>query len=196
MFSKLASLFKNKASTNNSTVAIEKTSQNIISGEDGKQKIAPTTTTIKTYVSGLKIDDRHNNLKILIDELKKEKYYKKLYEGISNAGITSGEFGEFDDESPLYEMSGCGLPHVRLDIIDGSEEISVYVGKYPENEFLVGYLPESDAKRVITRLKSSDLHAIDLRITGGKYKYTDDDEKVKTGTKNYNLQLKLKFIKK
>jgi hypothetical protein len=196
MFSKIKSLFKSKIIEEYSQGSIEKPSQPMKPGEDGVPKPPATTTTIKTYVSGIKLEDRHEKLKKLIAELKKEKYFKELYDGLSNKNIIEEEFGSFDEEDPVYELSGKTLPHVRISVSDASEDIGVYVGKGAEHEFMLGVLPEDGAKRVLKRLESADLHAIEARLSGGKYKYLDDDDKVKTGEKNYNLQLKLKFMKK
>ena len=195
MFGKITSLFKSKAALKDSPGISEKSDQIIKPTDDRKPK-APSTTTIKTYVSGIKMDDRHDKLKKLIAELKKEKYFKKLYDGLSNKDILNEENGSFFEEDPVYELSKGTLPHVRLDVSDASEEIGVYVGKNKDHEFLLGVIPDDDAKRVKKRLESADLHAIEARLSGGKYKYLDDDDKVSTGEKNYNLQLKLKFMKK
>lgn len=192
MFRKIASLFKNKTAASD---VLEKSDQIAKSTDDGKPK-APATTTIKTYVSGIKLEDRHDKLKKLIAELKKEKFFKELYDGLSNKDILNEENGSFFEEDPVYELSKGTLPHVRLDVSDASEEIGVYVGKNKDHEFLLGVIPDDDAKRVKKRLESADLHAIEARLSGGKYKYLDDDDKVSTGEKNYNLQLKLKFMKK
>ena len=196
MFSKLTSLFKNKAAAKASPGILEKSNQVIKPGEDGIPKKPITTTTIKTYVSGIKLEDRHDKLKKLIVELKKEKFFKELYEGLSNKDILDEEYGSFFEEDPVYELSRGTLPHVRIDVSDASEDISVYVGKDKDHEFKVGVLPEDGARRVQKRLESANLHTIEARLSGGKYKYLDDDDKVKTGEKNYNLQLKLKFLKK
>ncbi len=195
MFGKITSLFKSKAAIKDSPGISEKSDQIITPTDDGKLK-APSTTTIKTYVSGIKLEDRHDKLKKLIAELKKEKFFKELYDGLSNKDLIEGEFGPYDEENPVYELSRGTLPHVRLDVSDASEEISVYIGKDKDHEFMLGVLPEDGAKRVMKRLESADLHAIDARLSGGKYKYLDDDDKVVTAEKNYNLQLKLKFMKK
>lgn len=195
MFSKLTSLFKSKAAAKGSPEILEKPNHVTKSIEDGIPKNPITTSTIKTYVSGIKLEDRHDKLKKLIAELKKEKFFKELYQGLSNKDILDEEHGNFFEEDPVYELSGAKLPHVRLDVSDSSEVISVYVGKDKDHEFLLGVLPEDGTKRVLKRLESADLHAIEARLSGGKYKYLDDDDKVKTGEKNYNLQLKLKFIK-
>ena len=184
MFSKIKSLFKTAAAAK---CALEKSDI---------PKTPAATSTIKTYVSGIKLEDRHDKLKRLIADLRKEKYFKELYDGLSNKNIIEEEFGSFDEEDPVYELSGKTLPHVRISVSDASEDIGVYVGKDAEHEFMLGVLPEDGAKRVLKRLESSDLHAIEARLSGGKYKYLDDDDKVKTGEKNYNLQLKLKFMKK
>lgn len=184
MFRKIASLFRSNAAAKDQTIK---------PAEVVKPK---TPTTIKTYVSGIKSEDRHDKLKKLIAELKKEKFFKELYDGLSNKDLIEGEFGPYDEENPVYELSRGTLPHVRLDVSDASEEIGVYVGKDKDHEFMLGVLPEDGAKRVIKRLESADLHAIDARLSGGKYKYLDDDDKVVTAEKNYNLQLKLKFMKK
>lgn len=187
MFSKIKSLFKGKS--------VEEPIDPIKPAQAVVTK-PPATTTIKTYVSGIKLEDRHDKLKKLIAELKKEKFFKELYDGLSNKDILNEENGSFFEEDPVYELSRGTLPHVRLDVSDASEEICVYVGKDKNHEFLLGVLPEDDAKRVMKRLESADLHAIEARLSGGKYKYLDDDDKVSTGEKNYNLQLKLKFMKK
>ena len=177
MFGKILSLFKNKE-------------------VEVSPKPTAATSTIKTYVSGIKLEDRHDKLKKLIAELKKEKYFKELYSGISNKEIIEEEQGSYYEEDPVYELSRGTLPHVRLDISDTSKDIGVYVGKDKDHEFMLGVLPEDGAKRVLKRLESADLQAIEARLSGGKYKYLGDDDKVKTGEKNYNLQLKLKFMKK
>lgn len=195
MFRKIASLFKNKTAAADSSNVLEKPNQITKPTDDGKPK-APATTTIKTYVSGIKLEDRHDKLKKLIAELKKEKFFKELYDGLSNKDILDEEYGSYYEDDPIYELSRKTLPHVRLDVSDASEDIGVYVGKDKDHEFMLGVLPEDDAKRVLKRLESADLHAIEARLSGGKYKYLDDDDKVSTGEKNYNLQLKLKFMKK
>ena len=177
MFGKILSLFKNKE-------------------VKASPKPQAATSTIKTYVSGIKLEDRHDKLKKLIAELKKEKYFKELYSGISNKEIIEEEQGSYYEEDPVYELSRGTLPHVRLDISDTSEDVGVFVGKDKDHEFMLGVLPEDGAKRVLKRLESADIHAIEARLSGGKYKYLGDDDKVKTGEKNYNLQLKLKFMKK
>lgn len=187
MFSKIKSLFKGKA--------VEEHNEPIKPANDVVTK-QPATTTIKTYVSGIKLDDRHDKLKKLIAELKKEKFFKELYDGLSNKDILDEEYGSYYEDDPIYELSKKTLPHVRLDISDASEDIGVYVGKDKDHEFMLGVLPEDGAKRVLKRLESAELHAIEARLSGGKYKYLDDDDKVSTGEKNYNLQLKLKFMKK
>lgn len=196
MFSKIKSLFKSKTVEEYSQGSLEKPTQPMKPGKDGVPKPPATTTTIKTYVSGIKLEDRHDKLKTLIAELKKEKFFKELYEGLSNKDILDEEHGSFFEEDPVYELSRGTLPHVRIDVSDASEDIGVYVGKDKDHEFMLGVLPEDGAKRVLKRLESADLHAIEARLSGGKYKYLDDDDKVSTGEKNYNLQLKLKFMKK
>lgn len=193
MFSKITSLLKNKSVAKYLPGAAEKYDQASASSKVEKLK---TPTTIKTYVSGIKLEDRHDKLKKLIAELKKEKYFKELYGGLSNKNIIDEEYGSFYEEDPVYELSRGTLPHVRLDISDASEVIGVYVGRDRDHEFMLGVLPEDGAKRVLKRLESADLHQIDARLSGGKYKYLNDDDKVSTGEKNYNLQLKLKFMKK
>ena len=187
MFGKIKSLFKGKAA--------EKSNEPIKQQYNEKPK-APATTTIKTYVSGIKLEDRHDKLKKLIAELKKEKYFKELYSGMKNKDFLEQEFGSYDEEEPVYELGRAMLPYIRLDISDASENIGVYVGKDAEHEFMLGVLPEDGAKRVLKRLESADLHAIEGRLSGGKYKYVDDNDTVITAEKNYNLQLKLKFMKK
>lgn len=183
MFRKIASLFRSNVAAKDQAVKPV---------EVAKTK---TPTTIKTYVSGIKLEDRHDKLKKLIAELKKEKYFKNLYDGLSNKSLIDGEEGPFDEDSPIYELGRAMLPYVRIDISDAPENIAVYVGKDAEHEFMLGVLPEDDAKRVLKRLESADLHAIEGRLSGGKYKYVDEDDKVITEEKNYNLQLKLKFMK-
>lgn len=195
MFRKIASLFKNKPAAPNSAGVLEKSNQIASPIDDGKPK-APSTTTIKTYVSGIKSEDRHDKLKKLIAELKKEKFFKELYGGLSNKDILDEEYGSYYEDDPIYELGRATLPYVRLDISETSEDIGVYVGKDKDHEFMLGILPEDGAKRVKKRLESTYLHAIEARLSGGKYKYLDDDDKVSTGEKNYNLQLKLKFMKK
>ena len=118
-----------------------------------------------------------------------------MYDGISNKELIEGEFGPYDEDNPVYELGRAMLPHIRLDISDASE-IGVFVGKDAASEFQLGVLPEDGSKRVLKRLESADLHAIEGRLSGGKYKYVDDDDKVITAENNYNLQLKLKFMKK
>lgn len=195
MFSKMKSLFKNKLNGSNYDV-IAKKKDRIIKSSGIDELKQPATSAIKTYVSGIKLEDRHDKLKKLIAELKKEKYFKELYSGISNKEIIEEEQGSYYEEDPVYELSRGTLPHVRLDISDTSEDVGVFVGKDKDHEFMLGVLPEDGAKRVLKRLESADLHAIEARLSGGKYKYLGDDDKVKTGEKNYNLQLKLKFMKK
>lgn len=177
MFGKIISLFKNKE------VKVS-------------EKPPAATSTIKTYVSGIKLEDRHEKLKKLIAELRKEKFFKDLYGGLSNKDILDEEYGSYDEDDPIYELGRATLPYVSLDFSDTSEDIGVYVGKDKDHEFMLGVLPEDGAKRVFKRLESADLHAIEARLSGGRYKYLGDDDKVKTGEKNYNLQLKLKFMKK
>ena len=192
MFSKITSLLKSKAVAKYFPGTVEKSNQAAASSKGEKPK---TPTTIKTYVSGIKLEDRHEKLKKLIAELKKEKYFKNLYDGMSNAKLIDGEGGPFDEENPVYELAGDALPYIRLDISDKSE-IGVFVGKNADSEFQLGVLAEDGAKRVSKRMESADLIAIEGRLSGGKYKYVDDDDKVVTGEKNYNLQMKLKFMKR
>ena len=195
MFSKIKSLFASKPVEEYSKGSIEKPNQPMKPGENGVPTPPATTTTIKTYVSGIKLEDRHDKLKKLIADLKKEKYFKKMYDGISNKELIEGECGPYDEDNAVYELGRAMLPHIRLDISDASE-IGVFVGKDAASEFQLGVLPEDGSKRVLKRLESADLHAIEGRLSGGKYKYVDDDDKVITAENNYNLQLKLKFMKK
>lgn len=192
MFGKITSLLKSESVAKYFPGASDKSDQAVASSKVEKPK---TPTTIKTYVSGIKLEDRHDKLKKLIAELKKEKYFKNLYDGMSNAKLVDGEEGPFDEENPVYELGRAMLPHIRLEI-SGASEIGVFVGKNAASEFQLGVLPEDGAKRVLKRMESADLIAVEGRLSGGKYKYVDDDDKVVTGEKNYNLQLKLKFMKK
>lgn len=196
MFDKIKSLFKSKAIEEYSEGIMEKPDSPLKPGEDGVPVRPGTPTTIKTYVSGIKLEDRHDKLKKLIAELKKEKFFKELYGGLSNKDILDEEYGSYYEDDPIYELGRATLPHVRLDISETSEDIGVYVGKDKDHEFMLGILPEDGAKRVKKRLESTYLHAIEARLSGGKFKYLDDDDKVSTGEKNYNMQLKLKFMKK
>lgn len=186
MFSKIKALFKGKAV--NEYIDPAKSTEEIITKQ-------PAATTIKTYVSGIKLEDRHDKLKKLIAELKKEKYFKNLYDGMSNKSLVDSDDGPFDEDNPVYELGRAMLPHIRIDISDASE-IGVFVGKDAASEFQLGVLPEDGTKRVLKRMESADLIAIEGRLSGGKYKYVDDDDEVVTGEKNYNLQMKLKFMKR
>ena len=116
MFSKITSLLKIKAVAKYFPGTVEKSNQAAASSKGEKPK-PPAATTIKTYVSGIKLEDRHDKLKKLIAELKKEKYFNNLYDGMSNAKLIDGEEGPFDEENPVYELGRAMLPSISCRLI-------------------------------------------------------------------------------
>lgn len=158
---------------------------------------------IHSIVVGMKFDGRDKKLKKLINQLKKDDYFYEKYDNLKNKDILEESHLYSDENSPLWELEFEYLPYSTIEAEPENEfdpnAIAVYVGEYASDAFKVGYLPKEDAARIQYLINNATVLKVHTQIKGGKYKYVDFDDlgedKVKTGTKDYMLDLEITFGK-
>jgi len=112
-----------------------------------------------------------------------------LYEGKSNREIADD--GEGDPEFKVFELYFETIDDVYLEL-EPTNQYDPNAIKVISEEFgHLGYVPKNMTKKVKTAM-TSERHPVSCVITGGKYKYYDEDEeKVLTDSHTYGLSIEV-----
>ena len=152
---------------------------------DNREKVL-----IHTYVTGLKYEGRTKILKDYIKEMI-ESGMIEPYGGRTTAEIKE-ELMYTDDV--IWEVEEEVIPYITvIDEPDNefdSEAMAVYL--YDDK---IGYVPKDCLNRIKDLRVNAELTGAVAIIKGGKYKYVDDEEKLRTKTKTYHLDLVISFRK-
>lgn len=145
---------------------------------------------IHTYVTGLKYEGRTTLLKDYIKEMI-ESGMIEPYGGRKSSEIKD-ELMYTDDV--IWEVEEEVIPYITvIDEPDNefdSEAMAVYL--YDDK---IGYVPKDCLNRIKDLRVNAELTGAIAIIKGGKYKYVDDEEKLRTKTKTYHLDLVISFRK-
>ena len=126
-------------------------------------------------------------IKSIVKEIRESNDKDYFYEGKSNAEIK--ELLEFDSDEKIFELN--------YETIDDISFVPEPDNKFDPNAIKVvsaeyghlGYVPKAAIKAAKELLDKSNLN-INCTITGGKYKYYDEDEdKVLTDSWDYGLEV-------
>ena len=154
------------------------------------------TTTIKdirlntypqraySYLTGLNYEGRQAKLKKFAEQ---EAIYQDKYQGLSGKELREQLEYDIVWEYDLFEVD-IELEH-ESDNKHDSNAIAVYV-TIDDEEVKVGYIPKNDNEYFLDIMENSSWIAYGT-IKGGKFKELDWDEKIKTQTKNYSMDITL-----
>ena len=152
---------------------------------DNREKIL-----IHTYVTGLKYEGRTKILKDYIKEMI-ESGMIEPYGGRTTAEIKE-ELMYTDDV--IWEVEEEIIPYITvIDEPDNefdNQAMAVYL-----YDAKIGYIPKKDLKRIKDLRTNAELVDVLATVKGGRYKYVDDEEKLRTKSKDYYVNLVLIYKK-
>lgn len=165
-----------------------------IKSEEPKQ-VEPAKR-LKFTVKGTYVKERQQAIKNLVKELKEEEYFHfEPYDGLKNKELKEDYF-----EERVYEYGGHPLPKGYLENDDNNEydqnAIKVFITNLNGDKIHAGYVPKELCLEVRNLREKYELYVAPT-LEKGKYKMAlyDEfgDEKVKTYTDEYEINLSLSF---
>lgn len=128
-------------------------------------------------------------IKRAVKEIKERLDKDDLYEGKSNKEIA--EDGEGNPDYKVFELDYETIDDVYLEL-EPTNQYDPNAIKVISEEFgHIGYVPKKMTKKV-KELMTSEKHSVSCTITGGKYKYYDEDEeKVLIDSWDYGLEIEV-----
>lgn len=146
--------------------------------------------TARSYVVGIKYENRNNIIKRYINKLKKDGLIYETYEGLRGKDLK--EQLEYIDivweiEPELVDVKLVEEKGNKYD----SNAIAVYLEDTPKK---IGYIPKSDTQLIKNIINKYEYHSSGI-IKGGKYKKLDWDNKIYIDEKTYSVDIELHYRK-
>ena len=157
--------------------------------------------TFKFYVEGVlnKNEDKEDiqdGIVKIIRQYRRNKYFDSsdLYNGMTNSEIK-------EMYSNVYQYEGIGFDgNIKADKYKNKDRVKIYIDTFDEKEFHIGYAPEDQIQEIIKCLNDEEIdkYAVRVYITGGKYKYVEEDYydeklKIETDETSYGFYIEIAF---
>lgn len=190
----LFDFFKRKKTEDSTAVAIESNVEieEIKPVEEPKDPVK----RLKFLVKGTYVKERQQEIKKLVKELKEDDYfYFEPYNGLKNKELKEDYF-----EERVYEYGGHPLPKGYLENENENEfdqnAIKVFITNLKGDKIHIGYVPKELCLDIRNLKGKYEVYVAPI-LEKGKYKIAlyDEfgDEKVKTYTDGYEINLSLSF---